>query len=279
MLAHWEGEPVAVLQDLWGVPLLEMHGTLPSTNDRARELRAVGAPPFTVVLAEGQSAGRGRSGAPWVSEAGRGVWLSLLAPAPRTAGGGTVLPLLAGLAVARAIEASVPGVSAQVKWPNDVLVSGLKVAGVLCEGGAVADSTALAVVGIGVNVRPLPEEAPEEVRCRAGALEDLAGARVSRVSFTGRLVRACRQVMENASPTLSRGARADLEERDALRGLRVETDGGVEGVAQGMDEEGALLVRDPHGERHRIHAGRVVRAEGRPAVETLRQQGGRACTC
>lgn len=259
MLTHWEGEPVDVLRGLWEVPRLEIHATLPSTNDRADELRSAGAPAFTVVVAEKQTAGRGRAGRHWVSGAGDGVWLSLLVPAASSEAGGTVMPLLAGLAVARAVEETVPEADPRVKWPNDVLVAGRKVAGILCERSVAREPAPLAVVGVGVNVRPPTADAPEEVRDRAAALEEAGGGgRVSRVGFTGRLLRACRDLL-GASPThLEARVRAELEARDALRGYRVKAEGGACGVAKGLDEEGALLLEEDDGTPHRVRAGRLL---------------------
>lgn len=275
MLTHWEGEPVEVLRGLWEVPLLEIHASIGSTNDRAEELRASGAAPFTAVLAEEQTSGRGRSGSRWVSEPGRGVWLSVLAPATRSPAGGTVLPLLAGLAVAGAVEEVVPGAEARVKWPNDVLVGERKVAGVLCERAVAREPAPLAVVGVGVNVRPLPPNAPNEVRRRAVALEEVAGERVSRVLLTGRLLRGIRRLLGTASARLDPEVRRELEARDALRGRTVEAEGGLRGVARGVDDDGALVLEEADGTVQRLRSGRLARVEG---MRMTPDEGGSACT-
>ncbi|MBV9004457.1 MAG: biotin--[acetyl-CoA-carboxylase] ligase, partial [Solirubrobacterales bacterium] len=128
-----------------------------STNERARELAERGAPHGTLVTAAEQAAGRGRQGRTWNAPRGRAILCSLvLHKVPR------LLPLAAGVAVAE-----VAGADARVKWPNDVLVDGRKVAGILVEG---RPQEGWAVLGIGINVAVRPEELPPELRDRAGTL-------------------------------------------------------------------------------------------------------------
>ncbi len=126
-----------------------------STNARARELAAAGAPHGTVVTAAEQSAGRGRQGRTWVAPAGRALLCSVLLRDPPR-----LLPLAAGVAVAEVV-----GEQASVKWPNDVLLGGRKVAGILVEW---RPQQSWAVVGIGLNVAV--EEFPAELRSTAGTL-------------------------------------------------------------------------------------------------------------
>ncbi len=100
--------------------MIEHHETLPSTSDRLRELAVEGAAPFTVVTADEQSWGRGRGGRSWYSPRGAGLWMSVLLDAP-PGGVPGVVPLLAGVLVARAVE-DVSGIRVGLKWPNDLLV-------------------------------------------------------------------------------------------------------------------------------------------------------------
>ena len=123
ILDEWEGVAPRVWADSWGVRWVEVHDTVGSTNRLLAEMAEAGAADTTVVIAEEQSGGRGRHGAEWFSPAGTGLWLSYLAAPP---GSAALLPLLAGLAGARAIEACV-AVGVGIKWPNDLVIDGMKV--------------------------------------------------------------------------------------------------------------------------------------------------------
>src|SRR5207253_10132266 len=133
------------------------HRLTESTNERARELASRGAPDGTLVTAAEQSAGRGRQGRRWSAPPGRALLCSLVIRDPPR-----LLPLAAGVAVAE-----VAGPQARVKWPNDVLVDGLKVAGILVEG---RPQEGWAVLGIGLNVALRSEDFPPELAGRAGTL-------------------------------------------------------------------------------------------------------------
>ncbi|MDQ3557192.1 MAG: biotin--[acetyl-CoA-carboxylase] ligase family protein, partial [Gemmatimonadota bacterium] len=122
----------AALARAWGVPSVWRFRSVGSTNDVARALGDAGAEAGTTVVAEEQLRGRGRSGDPWVSAAGLGAWLSvLLRPAPGI--DSTLLPLHIGLAAAGALDVWLPPPGAGIRWPNDLLWQGRKLAGVLCE--------------------------------------------------------------------------------------------------------------------------------------------------
>lgn len=257
-LPHWEGEPLRVWEELWGIPGLEVYARVPSTNDRARKIGLAGAPTLTTVIADEQTAGRGRSGRRWESPPAMGLWLStLLRPEP---GHGTPLtPLVVGLAVARAVEEVTGGVEATLEWPNDILLGGRKVAGVLCE----AVGTGLVVAGIGVNCRQRPGDFPEELRDRAGSLEMQAGRRVSRAELAGALLRELR-VLFSPAPSRLEGALADeVRRRDALRDRPIRTGSGHAGIARGIDATGALRVEDEAGTIRAVVAG-TIRAVGLP---------------
>src|SRR5256714_3422110 len=149
------------------------HRATDSTNERARELAAAGAPHGTIVTADEQSAGRGRQGRTWVAPAGSAVLMSLVV---RDFGPETLLPLAAPLAVCDACEA-VAAVECRIKWPNDVWIGGRKVAGILVEG---RPQEGWAVVGIGLNVSTTAGEFPEELRAVATSLAAAAGDRFDR---------------------------------------------------------------------------------------------------
>jgi BirA family biotin operon repressor/biotin-[acetyl-CoA-carboxylase] ligase len=221
--------------DRLGRPRLHLRET-GSTNDRVRALAAAGAPHGTLVTAGAQTAGRGRQGRTWTAPPGRALLCSLLLRAYDP-----LLPLRAGLAVA-----DLAGDEARVKWPNDVLLDGRKLAGILVEA---RPQDGWAVLGIGVNVAVDPAELPPEVRERAATLGRPPGA--LEPALRELLVLLERRLDEPASDSL--GA---LRARDALRDRPVHWAGG-EGTGAGIDEGGALLVRLADGSVCTLDAGEV----------------------
>lgn len=284
-----------------GARAVEVHGRITSTNLRARELVAGGAPPFTVVVAHEQSRGRGRSGRDWYSPAGGGLWMSVVLPAPADGPHGRVSMLL-GIAAAEAVEA-VAGVEVSLKWPNDLLLVGpfpgrpaavsagavkgsdlggvavpggdaRKVAGILCEvapraqegaGAHGVTGSPLLVAGFGVNLRAFPPGTrPEGAVC----LDEVAGRPVERVELATALVHSLRRWADpppagSLPPTaLSRWARHDV-----LFGHPVVTSTGVEGMARGIDPHGALRIQVPGGEIIAVTSGSIRRrGAGSPAL-------------
>jgi BirA family transcriptional regulator, biotin operon repressor / biotin---[acetyl-CoA-carboxylase] ligase len=224
-----------------------------STNSRARELAAAGAPHGTVVTAAEQTAGRGRQGRTWTAPAGKALLYS--AVVRPLAERHLVLPLAAPLAICETAEALQPGLECGVKWPNDVLVEGRKLAGVLIEA---RPQDGWAVVGVGLNLAIEPEEFPPELRDSAASLavpERSAGSPLRAAlskSAKEELDRCLAHwVAEDPDTVL-----AAWRQRDALRGREVAWDGGS-GVADGVDERGYLLIRTPGGDRITVGAGEV----------------------
>jgi BirA family transcriptional regulator, biotin operon repressor / biotin---[acetyl-CoA-carboxylase] ligase len=218
-----------------GRPRLHLRATT-STNDRARELAAAGAPHGALVTAGRQSAGRGRQGRTWSAPAGSALLLSLvLRELP------ALLPLLTGLAVAE-----VSGPAARVKWPNDVLVEGRKVAGILVEA---RPQEGWAVLGIGLNVALRVEDLPPELHATAGTLGLAPGDLEPTLE---RLLRA----LERALGLSAAAALDAYRARDALRGREVAWADG-RGRAAGIDGEGRLVVELAGGGRTTLSAGEV----------------------
>ncbi len=244
----WEDHPPEFWSDLWGVPRLEIHTTIGSTNDRARELAEEGWGAYTTVVAEEQTAGRGRTGAEWVSAPGSGLWISVLLPAAPAAH----LPLLVGLAATEAIERTCPGLRARIEWPNDVTLSDRKVAGILCEG-----VRSFVVAGLGINTRPPPGGFPESVAARATDLASAWGRPPDRGVLAGALLAALRARMATAGSVLSVEERHALSTRDALVGRPVVTTQHGPGRALGIAEDGALVVERDDGRRVHVRAGSV----------------------
>jgi len=221
-----------------GHPRLHLRA-VDSTNTRARELAAAGAPHGTLVTAGEQHAGRGRQGRSWSAPADRALLCSLLLRDPPR-----LLPLLAGVAVTEAIAPTHPG--AQLKWPNDVWLDGRKVAGILVEG---RPQERWAVVGVGINVALADEDFPPELRGSAAtlglaptAIEDVLGAYLEAIEHW---------LAADESEVLDA-----VRARDALRGRSIRWSGG-EGVADGLDDDGRLLVRTADSGRVALDAGEV----------------------
>lgn len=206
-----------------------------STNERARELAQRGAPHGTVVTAAEQTAGRGRQGRTWAAPAGRAILCSVVVRDPPR-----LLPLAAGVAVAETVDAareSAGSSQALLKWPNDVLVEGRKVAGILVEG---RPQEGWAVVGIGINVALRDHDFPDELRGIAGTL-GLGPQSLGPV--LERLLVSLGDWIEAPAERVLEAVRS----RDALRGRPVRWAGG-QGEAIGVDGEGRLLVAGDSGE-------------------------------
>ena len=256
-LTHWEGEPVAVWSALWRVPVFEAHDELGSTNDRLKELAGQGAGHFSVVISESQSAGRGRRGDAWHSPAGSGLWMSVLLPAPSPSV--AYLPLLVGLVAARAVEQVSSVVLAGIEWPNDVVIAGKKVAGVLCEAvsGSSADVSEVVVAGMGINVRTPLGGFAIDIKTRATSLEESVEAPVSRAALAGALVGELRQATQHGRVPLPDSVLAALSRRDLFSDRRVHTEQEGPGIARGILDSGALLLERDDGSRVPVVAGSV----------------------
>jgi BirA family transcriptional regulator, biotin operon repressor / biotin---[acetyl-CoA-carboxylase] ligase len=217
-----------------------------STNERLRELAEAGAPSGTVVTADEQSAGRGRQGRRWSAPPGAALLYSaLLRPLDLRH---LLLPIAVPVAVCEACEAAAP-VRCEIKWPNDVWLEQRKLAGVLIE----ARPPEWAVIGVGVNVAIADGEFPEDLRWPATSL----GHGVEVPALRAELDRALGRWVEAPGDEVL----AAYRERDALRGRRIAWEGGEgedrEGVAEGIDERGNLLVRLGSGDRAALGSGEV----------------------
>jgi BirA family transcriptional regulator, biotin operon repressor / biotin---[acetyl-CoA-carboxylase] ligase len=214
------------------------HRVTDSTNERAKELAATGAPGGTLVTADEQTAGRGRQGRVWAAPAGSALLLSLLLRDldERDA----LLPLAAAVAVCDAVP-----VDASIKWPNDVWIDGRKLAGILVEG---RPQEGWAVLGVGVNVTT--ESFPADIADTATSL-GLAGVSATPESVLAELLPALARWLDAPDDEVLSAWRS----RDALKGERVRWADG-DGIADGIDDSGALLVQTANG-RVTLEAGEV----------------------
>ena len=225
-----------------------------STNEDLIALARDGAPEGTVIGTDIQTAGRGRRGRTWMAARGHGLLVSaLLRPGipPVDAG---LLPVVAAVGAAEAL-----GADARIVWPNDILIGGRKVAGILCEMSADQEGVAWAVVGIGINVRSAP--ALDDARWSPGALADTGDA-PTRANLLVRLLASLGDRYREWVRTGPDLILAAFAERDALVGRRITVslpDGEVSGISGGTDELGRLRLTGDDGQEHRLGAGEVVR--------------------
>ena len=220
-----------------------------STNTAAMAAAADGAPEGTVFLAEEQTAGRGRGAHTWQSPRSTGIYCSSILRPALPPSEVLVLSLAAGLAVRAAIQQVDSRVNADLKWPNDLLIDGKKVCGILTEMNAEATRVRYIVVGIGLNVNQA--SFPKELS--ATSLRLVTGSEWSRVELAAALLKSLdreyRQLLEDANARESI-LRRFAESSSWVRGKNVrieENDSSFEGTTEGLDPRGFLLVRTTKG--------------------------------
>lgn len=259
----WEGCSAAQWSRRFSVPTVEVHARIGSTSDRALALARAGSPLPALVLADRQSAGRGRRGRRWISDTPLGLWFTVA----RAWEGGEVgaLSLRVGLAAARAVEVVARGLRVDIKWPNDLFVDGRKLGGILCER---ADGIVLAGIGLNINHdrRDLPlglAPAPTSVALESG-----------RTMQRGRLLDAAMKTLADVwarpGPSIPPAELKALEARSALRDRMLTVDGavrrssgrprtarGLVATATGLHPDGTLGLRDQSGRRLTLIAGSI----------------------
>jgi len=237
---------------------LHFYPELPSTQDEARALAMQGAPEGTVVIAEAQTSGRGRIGRAWAAPPG-GIYLSIILRPAITPPEALRFPLIAGVAVAQAIE-EVTRLSPRLKWPNDVLISGKKVAGILTEMNAEMDRLNFIIVGIGINVNTPPENLPEELRATATTLAAESGRQIPRVKLVQALLAKFETLHDEFRKEGFEPIRRRWKALSETLGTMVTVtfaDQQVHGRAFDIDQDGALLIQKWNGNLERVVAGDV----------------------
>jgi BirA family transcriptional regulator, biotin operon repressor / biotin---[acetyl-CoA-carboxylase] ligase len=223
-----------------------------STNSAAMEAAAGGAPEGSVFLAEEQTAGRGRGGNRWHSARSTGIYCSVVLRPNLPPSDALILSLAAGLAVHSAIREIDSRVSADLRWPNDVLLDGKKFCGILTEMTAEATRVRHIVVGIGINVNQ--QKFPEELREIATSLRLVSGSEWSRVELAAALLKSLeREYRDLLNKPNARESilRRFAEHSSYVRGrsVHIEENRGVDGVTEGLDPRGFLQVRTAQGLR------------------------------
>lgn len=220
-----------------------------STNDEAARLARAGAKHGTVVIAEAQKAGRGRDGRVWESQPG-GLYMSavLRPPLPLV----DVPPMTLAIGIGVCDAARTAGAAAVLKWPNDVLVGGRKLAGVLVEAQSQGNRLDAVIVGIGVNLM-------NEVPAHAISLAEASGHSIDRAAFVASLLSSVERWVDRYIASGLEAIIPAWQDRMAI-GLsaRATIDGApLVGSVAGLDQDGALLLRDDHGNLHRVRSGDV----------------------
>lgn len=231
-----------------------------STNDVVEKLARDGVKEGVVVFAESQTKGRGRLGRVWVSPARKGLWFSVLLRPDLRPQEVTQLIIAAAVSVWRAIK-RVTGLRAEIKWPNDILIDGKKVAGILTELSAELDRVKHVTLGVGVDVNQGTEEMPLELRQIATSLRLELGKRIERAELATVILRE----MDSNYARIRSGKFAEVadewEEQCTTIGKQVVVGIGarrLRGRAESLDNDGALLLRTEHGRLERIIGGDVA---------------------
>jgi BirA family transcriptional regulator, biotin operon repressor / biotin---[acetyl-CoA-carboxylase] ligase len=237
----WFGSAGEALARALELPRVEAHASLSSTMDEAHALAAGGAAAGTLVLAELQTAGRGRSGKRWISEPRAGIWATII-ERPRDASGLDVLSLRVGLNLAKVLTRWTPS-TVQLKWPNDLFVGGCKLAGVLIEARWRDQRPDWVAIGIGINL-VVPADQPDATALVLADAKDVLGE----------MVPALRAAAFATGP-LSERELNDFAARDVTRDRRLLAP--AAGLARGITADGALLI-ESNGAVTSYRAGSLV---------------------
>ncbi|RED60409.1 biotin--[acetyl-CoA-carboxylase] ligase [Cohnella lupini] len=238
---------------------LHLLDVVPSTQDELRRLAEQGAPEGTLVIAEQQTNGRGRMGRSWVSPAGKGIWMSLLlrppVPLPLT----PQLTLLAAVALSRAISREVP-VKIGIKWPNDLLVGGKKISGILLESAAEDERLRYVVVGLGISVNLDAEDYPAELLDKAISLKMASGAPINRSGLIAIILEEFERLYDLYLEQGFAPIRSLWEAHSVT--LNSETtlytpQGAVLGIPRGLDDMGGLKVEISDGSYRTIYSAEI----------------------
>jgi len=236
---------------------------LDSTNSYARRLAENGAPEGAVVIADRQTQGRGRLGRNWVSPPDVNLYFSMVLRPTLPPIHAPQITLMAAVALGDAVASFIPQ-RPVIKWPNDILVNGKKLAGILAESSCGAERIEFVILGIGVNVNFARESMPDGIRERATSLLILGEKIISREPLLRRLIQdldRCYGILEESGFD---SIAPRWEARFGLQGRRIKvemTDHVVTGRAKGIDRDGALIVEKDDGGNQRIIAGDVIPLE------------------
>lgn len=244
---------------------IHYYRTLDSTNIRAKTLIDGGAREGTLVIADEQTSGHGRFGRKWVSESGKNLTFSLILQPKLPADKLGVVSLYASLAIAKAIENFVPA-KPECKWPNDVLIDGKKVCGILSKAITVGSILKGVVVGIGINVNQ--QKFPEEIGATATSLSIIAGKTFDRYEILATILKTMESIYYEMQNGILGNILKEWMRYSTIVGkeIRIDRHGSViSGTATGLADDGGLIVRS-NGKELKMLAGEVtiIQKENRP---------------
>lgn len=231
-----------------------------STNDVVEKLARDGVQEGVVVFAESQSRGRGRLGRKWLSPARRGLWFSVLLRPTLRPQAVPRITIMAAVAVWEAVREEI-GLQLEVKWPNDLLAGGKKVAGILTEMSGEQDRVKHVILGIGVDANLEPSDLPKGPGVNATSLSAVAGRQLDRSGLATAILRALDAAYEQVAKGGFEAIADRWEANCSTIGQQVDVrlgDRRVRGRAETLDEDGALLVRTEHGRLERVTGGDVT---------------------
>lgn len=251
------------LQTRWAGRTLYFFESTGSTNPDAKRFAEEGAPHGTIVVADRQTAGRGRRGRTWSSPSGKSIYFTIVVRPAFAPDKASMITLVMALSVAQAIE-EVTGLPAQIKWPNDIVVHKKKVCGILTEMSMTPemDEIQFVVAGVGVNTNHNgPEEFPEEIRETAASLKMESGEHIDRAGLLERILARfeenydCFERIQDLS-ALREAYQAHLINMDT-QVLVLDPAGEYAGISRGISETGELIVERENGDRVLVYAGEV----------------------
>ncbi|WP_246625013.1 biotin--[acetyl-CoA-carboxylase] ligase [Fictibacillus nanhaiensis] len=235
------------------------HLSVKSTQEIAHSLAREGAVEGSIVLADEQTGGRGRLGRAWQSPSGTGIWMSLILRPKIPLQKAPQLTLLIAVAASKAIE-KVTGLEAAIKWPNDLLINGKKVAGILTELQAEADSIHSVIVGIGINVNQEKKHFTEEIAEIATSLAIEGNKTYKRAEIVGSILTEIESLYQSYLQNGFGVIKLLWEARAFSLGKRItarSVSGSITGYAKGITDEGVLLLEDDQGEIHSIYSADI----------------------
>jgi len=231
--------------------------TIDSTNTFAKTLSPDEAPHGTLIIADEQTAGRGRMQRHWLSNKGKNLLLSLVVYPDFSTEKISLLPFAGALAITDAIE-TVTKLSATCKWPNDVLINGKKVCGMLLESSVDNSSIRKVILGVGVNVNQ--EEFPDELKYKATSLKNESGIEIDRIRLLQTLLEEVENRYEQLSKFPSQQLLHDWKMKALLFGKKItvlESEFSFPAIALDVAEDGSLIIQTEDGEKKNIYAGEV----------------------
>lgn len=229
-----------------------------STNNEAKKLAANGCPEGAIVVAEEQLSGRGRLARGWFSPFGKGIWLSVVLRPPFAPMEAPKCTLMAAVSINRAINA-VTDLGCGIKWPNDILWNGRKVAGILTEMSAEMDAINYVVIGMGINVNISEQDFPEEIAATATSLAMAAGNQISRMKLLTTMLAELENMYSIVKNSGFAPVLTEWKNQSITLGQQVDVHGidqNFSGLAVDIDVDGALLIKTSQGIK-RVLAGDV----------------------